>query len=146
MVIIESIKRIYIYCTFLNIKRQLTCKFVHTITITRTRKKGVEITSNPTDLLRGNYIFLLTLRVMQEEVQRGKNEAKAGETKAEEGASVQPSEYSATAKQVFRACSSLSNNGGLEELTGPFSKVASVTPTKAAYQVELFTSLVKANC
>jgi hypothetical protein len=125
MVIIESIKRIYIL-HIPNIERQLTCKFVHTITITRTRKKGVEITSNPTDLLRGNYIFLLTLRVMQEEAQRAKNEAKAGETKAEEGASVQPSEYSATAKQVIRACSSLFNNGGLEELTAPFSEVASV--------------------
>jgi hypothetical protein len=129
MVIIESIKRIYIL-HIPNIERQLTCKFVHTITITRTRKKGVEITSNPTDLLRGNYIFLLTLRVMQEEAQRAKNEAKAGETKAEEGASVQPSEYSATAKQVIRACSSLFNNGGLEELTAPFSEVASV-PRKA---------------
>jgi len=67
---------------------------------------------------------------MQEEAQRAKNEAKAGETKAEEGASVQPSEYSATAKQVIRACSSLFNNGGLEELTAPFSEVASV-PRKA---------------
>jgi hypothetical protein len=51
---------------------------------------------------------------------------------------VQPSEYSTTEEQVIRACPSLFNNGGLEELTGPFSKVASVTPTKASYQVEFY--------
>jgi hypothetical protein len=54
---------------------------------------------------------------MQEEVQRGKNEAKAGESKAKEQVHVQPSEYSRTEKQVIRACSSLFNNGGLEELS-----------------------------
>ena len=81
-------------------------------------------------------------------VATSRSEALAGEIKAEEGASVQPSEYSLTPlqEQVIRTCSSLFNNGGEEDLTAPFSTAASASavPQKPVIKFS-FTSLVQAN-
>ncbi|KAE8124221.1 hypothetical protein FH972_019126 [Carpinus fangiana] len=81
-------------------------------------------------------------------VATSKSEALAGEIKAKEGASVQPLEYSLTPlqEQVIRTCSSLFNDGGEEDLTTPFSTVASVyaVPQKPVIKFS-FTSLVQAN-